>query len=173
MPNTNTPSISSEVAIGRRMNGSEMLIAAPPPARSFAVPVRALGEGRVARVAQRDGEARLPVRTAEPARQPFEVEIDDRRRVQRQPLRDEQPADDRDAEPAPCPSAIGKEPNSAAKVVIMIGRKRSRQASWIAACGVLPSTRSACKAKSIIMIAFFLTMPTSRMTPIIAMTLRS
>src|SRR6185437_14817214 len=27
MPNTRTPSINSEVAIGRRMNGSEMLIA--------------------------------------------------------------------------------------------------------------------------------------------------
>ena len=31
MPNTSTPSISSEVAIGRRMKGSEMLIGAPRP----------------------------------------------------------------------------------------------------------------------------------------------
>ena len=28
MPNTNTPSINSEVAIGRRIKGSEMLISA-------------------------------------------------------------------------------------------------------------------------------------------------
>ena len=55
----------------------------------------------------------------------------------------------------------------------MIGRKRSRQASWIASIGLLPWLRSASSAKSIIMIAFFLTMPISRMMPISAMTLRS
>jgi hypothetical protein len=36
-----------------------------------------------------------------------------------------------------------------------------------------PSWRSACSAKSIIMIAFFFTMPISRITPINAMTLNS
>ena len=50
-------------------------------------------------------------------------------------------------------------------VVIMIGRKRSRQAWWIASRGALPSLRSASSAKSIIMIAFFFTMPISRMMP--------
>ena len=83
------------------------------------------------------------------------------------------PSGRRSSEPAPWPSAIGSAPNSAAIVVIMIGRKRSRQASWIASRGLLPSIRSAWSAKSIIMIAFFLTMPISRMTPIIAITLRS
>ena len=43
----------------------------------------------------------------------------------------------------------------------------------MASCGVLPSFRSASSAKSIIMIAFFLTMPISRMMPISAITLRS
>jgi hypothetical protein len=37
----------------------------------------------------------------------------------------------------------------------------------------VPSTRCASSAKSIIMIAFFLTMPISRMTPMIAMMSRS
>ena len=55
----------------------------------------------------------------------------------------------------------------------MIGRKRSRQAWWIASRGLLPSIRCACSAKSIIMIAFFLTMPISRMMPMIAITDRS
>src|SRR5258708_10050022 len=42
------------------------------------------------------------------------------------------PSGRRNSDPAPPPIAIGKPPNSAAKVVIMIGRKRNRQASWIA-----------------------------------------
>ncbi len=58
-------------------------------------------------------------------------------------------------------------------VVIMIGRKRRRQASWIASTWVSPSLLSASRAKSIIMIAFFLTMPMSRMMPMMAITLRS
>ena len=37
----------------------------------------------------------------------------------------------------------------------------------------LPSSRSACSAKSIIMMAFFFTMPMSRMMPMIEMMLRS
>ena len=51
----------------------------------------------------------------------------------------------------------------------MIGRKRSRQASKIASRGSMPCVRSASSAKSIIMMAFFLTMPISRITPISAM----
>ena len=64
----------------------------------------------------------------------IEREVDDRRGVERQHLRHEQPADDGDAQrpaqlvPVPGPSASGRPPSSAAIVVIMMGRKRSRQA---------------------------------------------
>ncbi len=61
----------------------------------------------------------------------------------------------------------------AAAVVIMMGRKRSTQAWWIARCGVSPWFLCASSAKSIIMMAFFFTMPISMITPIIAITLRS
>ncbi|MNN65783.1 hypothetical protein D3C81_1813110 [compost metagenome] len=50
----------------------------------------------------------------------------------------------------------------------MIGRKRSRQACRIALAGAMPWSRCAASAKSIIMIAFFLTMPISISTPIVA-----
>ena len=43
----------------------------------------------------------------------------------------------------------------------------------MASRGVLPSLRSASSAKSIIMMAFFFTMPISRMMPMSAMTLKS
>ena len=59
-------------------------------------------------------------------------------------------------------------------VVIMIGRKRSRQASIDRVARARAArVRSASSAKSIIMIAFFFTMPISRMMPISAMTLNS
>ena len=58
-------------------------------------------------------------------------------------------------------------------VVIMMGRKRSRQAWKIASSGGLFSSRSASSAKSIIMMAFFFTMPIRRMMPIRATTPRS
>src|SRR5215467_3494674 len=47
MPNTRTPSISSEVAIGRRINGSEMLIGAFPLSCSQveAQPAASIGSG--------------------------------------------------------------------------------------------------------------------------------
>ncbi len=63
-----------------------------------------------------------------------EEEVDDRRGEEREHLRDEQAADDGDAEgarssePVPVPKASGTAPSSAAMVVIMMGRKRSRQA---------------------------------------------
>src|SRR5579864_5862001 len=79
----------------------------------------------------------------------------------------------RNSYPTPVPTASGNPPSSAAMVVIMIGRKRSMQASKIASCGDLPSRRSASRAKSIIMMAFFFTMPISRMIPISPMTLSS
>ncbi len=53
----------------------------------------------------------------------------------------------------------------AAIVVIMIGRNRTTAAWRIASAGPLPSARAASIAKSIIMIAFFSTMPTSMMSP--------
>ena len=68
------------------------------------------------------------------------------------------------------PSASGSAPSIAAMVVIRIGRKRSRQASKIESREFLPSFRSAASAKSIIMMAFFFTMPISRMMPMMAMT---
>ncbi len=55
------------------------------------------------------------------------------------------PSGRRSSAPAPPPSAIGSAPTIAANVVIMIGRKRSRQASSIASCGLLPLVRSACE----------------------------
>ena len=54
---------------------------------------------------------------------------------------------------------------SAAMVVIMIGRKRTMQASKIASWGLLRSLRCASMAKSIIMMPFFFTSPTSMMMP--------
>jgi len=47
----------------------------------------------------------------------------------------------------------------------MIGRKRTRQASKIASSGERPSLRCASSAKSIIMMPFFFTSPTSMMMP--------
>ena len=79
----------------------------------------------------------------------------------------------RSSEPTPRPSISGSAASSAAMVVIRIGRKRSRQAWRIASRGVLPSWRSASSAKSIIMIAFFFTMPISRMMPMMPMMPRS
>ena len=54
---------------------------------------------------------------------------------------------------------------SAAIVVIMIGRNRIRHAWWIASSAGLPSRRCASRAKSIIMMPFFFTRPTSMMIP--------
>ena len=79
----------------------------------------------------------------------------------------------RSSEPVPVSNASGIAPNSAARVVIMIGRNRSRQACTMASCGDRPCPRSASSAKSIIMIAFFFTMPISSTMPISATTERS
>ena len=75
------------------------------------------------------------------------------------------PSGRRASDPAPSPRAIGRVPISAAMVVIMIGRKRTRQASTIASAGDMSCVRCASSAKSIIMIAFFFTMPISMMMP--------
>ena len=79
----------------------------------------------------------------------------------------------RSSAPTPVPSIKGSAPNSAAKVVIRIGRSRNRQARRMASSGESPSLRSACRAKSIIMIAFFFTMPMSSTMPMTPMTPRS
>ena len=68
---------------------------------------------------------------------------------------------------------MAKAPSSAAIVVIMIGRKRSRQASRIASRDDRPRVRSASMAKSTIMMAFFLTMPISNTMPTSATSDRS
>ena len=73
----------------------------------------------------------------------------------------------------PVSSAKGSAPNNAAIVVIMIGRKRNMHASKIASAGLFPSWRSACRAKSIIMMAFFFTIPISSTMPMMEMILRS
>ncbi len=83
------------------------------------------------------------------------------------------PSGKRSSEPVPCSSTSGSAPSRAANVVIMIGRKRSRQASSIAASGDRPRSRSASTAKSIIMIAFFFTMPISSTMPTSATSDRS
>ena len=70
----------------------------------------------------------------------------------------------RSSEPMPVPRASGSAPSRAQAVVIMIGRKRSRQARRIASCAFDPA-RLASMAKSTIMMPFFLTMPSSRMMP--------
>ncbi|MET3252310.1 hypothetical protein ABIA29_002554 [Bradyrhizobium japonicum] len=85
----------------------------------------------------------------------------------------EMPSGKRSSAPVPLSIASGSAPNSAASVVIMIGRKRRRHACTIASFGDIPCPRSASSAKSIIMIAFFLTMPISRMMPIRPITERS
>ena len=54
---------------------------------------------------------------------------------------------------------------SAAIVVIMIGRNRTLAASRMASAGELLLSRCFSIAKSIIMIAFFSTMPMSMMMP--------
>jgi hypothetical protein len=78
------------------------------------------------------------------------------------------PSGRRNSLPGPEPIATGTTLHSAAKVVITIGRNRCTAASTIACTGASPCWRSACKAKSTIMIAFFLTMPIKKKIPISA-----
>jgi len=73
---------------------------------------------------------------------------------------------------APCPNGSGTAPSKAVSEVIRIGRKRNRQTSQTAFRGDKPRCW-ACKVKSTIMIAFFLTIPISKMMPIIPSIYRS
>jgi hypothetical protein len=79
------------------------------------------------------------------------------------------PSGRRSSAPSPKPITSGSAPSAAASVVIRIGRKRSRQASRTASSGASPLDRSASSAKSMIRMAFFLTMPIKRNRPISAM----
>ena len=83
------------------------------------------------------------------------------------------PSGRRSSDPMPVPSASGTAPSRAA----MRGhhdRPEAQQAGLVdGLAGAHALLRSASRAKSIIMIAFFLTMPISRMMPISAITLRS
>ena len=79
----------------------------------------------------------------------------------------------RSSDPMPVPSMSGTAERRAAIVVIRMGRNLRRQAWKIASRGGSPSFRSASSAKSIIMIAFFFTIPMRRMMPMIPMTPRS
>ncbi len=85
----------------------------------------------------------------------------------------EMPSGWRSSAPSPKPMASGRAPSIAARVVIRIGRKRRTAAWWIAVSGDRPSRRSRSSATSIIMMAFFFTMPISSSTPIMAMMLSS
>ena len=84
-------------------------------------------------VDQPRGPAPPPVH---PEPEAVQVKVDHRGGVQRQHLAEDQPADDGDAQrPAQlgarrrCPGPGAAPPSRAAMVVIMMGRKRSRQAS--------------------------------------------
>ena len=118
---------------------------------------------------RRDADALAP---GQPLLQLLHVDVEHRRHVEREHLRD-----DADRRPPRGRAGAGLRrrrpsrarsaacPSSAAIVVIMIGRKRTMQASWIASVGAVSARARASRAKSIIMIAFFLTRPTSMMTP--------
>ena len=115
----------------------------------------------------------------QPRLQALHRQIDHRRRVERQQLAEQQPADDGDAERIAqlrAGAAFERERDGAeqaASVVIMIGRNRSSEAWTMDSRGESPCLRSASSAKSIIMMAFFLTMPISSTMPISATTERS
>ena len=83
------------------------------------------------------------------------------------------PSGRRSSEPVPVPSASGSAPKKAASVVIRIGRKRSMAASKIESSVLMPCSRSASSAKSIIRMAFFFTMPIKRKIPMTEITSNS
>ena len=72
----------------------------------------------------------------------------------------------RKSAPSPLPSAIGNIPATSANVVIRIGRRRIAPASISAVRSDTPPCSRCHFAKSISRIAFFATIPASRITPI-------
>ena len=108
------------------------------------------------------------------------VEINHRRGVKREKLREQQPADNRDAQ-RPAQFRAGAlferqrqraEQRRHRRHHDRAGNAAGTPGRWISPAAVLRS-RSASSAKSIIMIAFFFTMPMSRMMPISAISERS
>ena len=99
---------------------------------------------------------RMPSPRRDPLPGLLEVDVHDRRDVERQQLRDDEAADDGEAErPArlrrrrPSASAIGRLPISAAIVVIMIGRKRVMHAWKIASsASCLPAAAPRSRSRS-------------------------
>ena len=83
------------------------------------------------------------------------------------------PSGRRSSEPAPELSIKGSAPSRAAMVVIRMGLKRSSEAWYMASRAARPPLRCASRAKSIIMMAFFFTMPINRMMPMMPSTSRS
>ena len=81
------------------------------------------------------------------------------------PLKTAVPSARRISAPAPLATTSGTTPRIKAKLVIMIGRRRKRQASRVAWCSGCPSSRS-CLANSTIKIAFLHASPTSTTSPI-------
>ena len=109
---------------------------------------------RAVRLVVLDGFGRRLQPSLEHAIDLVEIEIDHRGDVKRQQLRHQQAADDRDAQRLPQFGAgAGCQARSVVRrklppdVVIMIGRKRSRQASRIASSADRP-TRAALRARS-------------------------
>ena len=115
-----------------------------------------------------------------PQPQAIEIQVHDRRRVERQHLADDQAADDGDAERLAQLRAFTRCPASAAAP--RAAPPSSSSGSGAAAAGTPPGSRrpaagprsrSSCSATSIIRIAFFITTPTSRNKPSIATRLNS
>ena len=98
------------------MNGAEIFMANPrlPKASSIGLPMRKRGKrlAPAGRTQDRPPESCTSVSIWLRIRPPTMV----------------MPSGRRSSEPVPVPSASGRPPSSAAMVVIMIGRKRSRQA---------------------------------------------
>ena len=103
--------------------------------------------------------------------QGFQIEVNYRRDVERNELREQQTAHHRQTQRLARVGALAvaerdrQSAESAAMVVIMIGRKRRMTPGIDGVGAYLPSMRWASMAKSIIMIAFFFTTPNSMMSP--------
>ena len=115
---------------------------------------------------------RRPHLLREPGLELVEVGVEHRGHVERDDLREREAADDDDAEArrdapvAPRPMAIGRLPMIAATVVIMIGPEPdARRLDDRLGRRLVSVLRSVAIAKSIIMIAFFFTIPISMIMP--------
>ena len=126
------------------------------------------------------GRAHAPAAPRERLLAAIEIEVDDRGGEHRQQLADQQAAEDRDAErpaqfrplarcrPSAAPPRTAPPASSSGS-----GGSAGSPPGGSPRRGGSPSSRSAAIAKSIIMIAFFLTMPISSTMPMMPMTSRS